>query len=295
VAFLGCVVIVGRVAAQVPAPQAPPAAPPAGAAIGRGQRSATFPAQQRPPGDPVVVARGKALYEMHCQSCHAADLRGATGPNLLRSQAVLSDQSGELVAPIVKGSLANMKAIDLSDDDVKAVATYLHDIVRTARGQGAPPGPGVPVTNVVVGDAAAGKSYFDAKCATCHSIAGDLQGIGGRTPNAMTLQNLWVSGGTVGGGGGGRGRFGVGAAPDPRVPKVTVTEVSGQKTEGTLVKIDDFIVTLAQADGTLRTFRRNGDKPKVDVKDPLAPHRALWTTMTDKDVHDVTAYLVTVK
>jgi cytochrome c oxidase cbb3-type subunit 3 len=111
----------------------------------------------------------------------------------------------------------------------------------------------------------------------------------------MTLQNLWVSGGTVGGGGGGRGRFGGGAAPDPRVPRVTVTEVSGQKTEGTLVKIDDFIVTLAQADGTLRTFRRNGDKPKVEVKDPLAPHRALWTTMTDKDVHDVTAYLVTVK
>src|SRR5262249_6342033 len=161
---------------------------------------------------------------------HAADLRGATGPNLLRAQAVLSDQTGELMAPIIRGSLPNMKAIQMSDDDIKAVAVYIHDIVRTARGQGAPPNAGVPVTNYVVGDAAAGKTYFDAKWGSCHSVTGDLQGIGGRMPDARALQNLWVSGGAVGGTGR-RGARGA-AGPDPRTPTVTVT-LPNEKVEGT--------------------------------------------------------------
>lgn len=289
-ALLVSVIVVGHAAAQNPAAPAPAA--PAGGQ-GRGRSLATFPAQQRPPGDPVVSARGKTLYEMNCQSCHAADLRGsATGPNLLRSQSVLSDQTGELIAPIVRGSLANMKAIQMADEDIKAVAMYIHDVVRTARGQGAPPNAGVPVTNFVVGDAAAGKTYFEAKCSSCHSITGDLAGIGGRMPDARTLQNLWVSGGAVGGGGR-RGR--AAGAPDPRTPTVTVTLPSGEKAEGALVKIDDFIVAIARADGTLRSFHRDGDTPKVEVRDPLAPHRALWSVMSDKDMHDVTAYLVTAK
>lgn len=286
-AFLLITIVVGHVSAQNP-PAAP--APPA-VGQGRGNPRATFPAQQRPPADPAVAARGKSLYEMNCQSCHAADLRGAaTGPNLLRSQAVLSDLNGELIAPIVKGSLPNMKAIPLSDDDIKTVAIYIHDIVRTARGQGAPPGIGVPITNYVVGNPVAGKTYFASTCASCHSVTGDLQGIGGRMPDARTLQNFWVSGGVVGGSGRRDG-----GAPDPRVPTVTITQPSGEKIEGRLVKIDDFIVTITIADGSVRTFRRQGDQPKVDVKDPVQSHRDLWSVMSDEDMHNVTAYLVSVK
>ena len=65
--------------------------------------------------------------------------------------------------------------------------------------------------------------------------------------------------------------------------------------EGRLGRIDDFIVTLTDADGTQRTFRRDGDTPKVEIHDPLVPHRHLLPTYTDKDIHDLTAYLVTVK
>jgi cytochrome c oxidase cbb3-type subunit 3 len=76
---------------------------------------------------------------------------------------------------------------------------------------------------------------------------------------------------------------------------VTVTHPSGETVSGRLVRIDDFIVTLAQADGTQRSFRRDGDVPKVEINDPLEAHRKLLTVYTDKDIHDVTAYLVTVK
>ena len=96
---------------QTPPPQTPPGqtppvqAPPVAPAQGRGRGPGVFPAQQRPPGDPAVVARGKALFGVTCALCHGADLRGGqlNGPNLLRSQLVLSDQAGELIMPIIRG------------------------------------------------------------------------------------------------------------------------------------------------------------------------------------------------
>ena len=140
-----------------------------------------------------------------------------------------------------------------------------------------------------IGDAAAGQAYFAAKCSTCHSATGDLKDIGTRYPDAKALQNRWVAGG------GGRGGGGRGGAPDARTVMVTVTPVTGEKIEGRLVRSDDFLVTLAEADGTVRTFRRDGDRPKVEIRDPMKPHRDLLAVYTDKDIHDVTAYLVTLK
>ena len=297
------------------AAQGPPAAPPTGQGPpgqgaapgqgGRGRGQATFPAQQRPPGDPAVIARGKTLYDVNCRLCHGADLRGGDmgGVNLLRSTLVLTDQHGELILPVVRSGrqtpgLPPMPPFpQIAEDDVKAIAEYIHSVAATMRGQGNPP-PGAPVVlNILVGDANAGKAYFAAKCASCHSATGDLQGIGMRYADPVQLQNSWVAGG-VGGGRGGRGGRGGGAAGNAarsRDVTVTVTTPSGQKLEGRLDRIDDFIVILTPADGVQRSVRRNGDVPKIEIRDPLEGHRKLLTEYTDKDMHDVTAYLVTLK
>jgi cytochrome c oxidase cbb3-type subunit 3 len=76
---------------------------------------------------------------------------------------------------------------------------------------------------------------------------------------------------------------------------VTVAMPSGEKLEGRLVLIDDFLVSLRLADDTVRTVSRNGDVPKVDVHDPMKAHHDLLSVYTDKDMHDLTAYLVTLK
>ena len=76
---------------------------------------------------------------------------------------------------------------------------------------------------------------------------------------------------------------------------VAVTAADGQRYEGRLDRIDDFYVSLIQADGTLKTFRRNGNVPAVQITDPLEGHKKFWVKITDKDIHDVTAYLVTLK
>jgi cytochrome c oxidase cbb3-type subunit 3 len=283
---------------QTPAPGGqPPAGPGPG---GRGRGQATFPAQQRTLADPAIIARGKTLFEINCRLCHGADLRGGDmgGVNLLRSNLVLTDQHGELILPVVHGGRQNpgMPPMppfpQIPDDDVKAIAEYIHSVAFTMRGQGNPPLSAEPVVlNIVVGDAGAGKAYFASKCSSCHSESGDMQGVASRYSDPVQLQNAWVSGG--GGGRGGRGRGAAG--PNRREVKVTVTTSAGQKVEGRLDRIDDFIVTLTPADGVPRSFTRSGDSPKVEINDPLEGHRKLLPVYTDKDIHDVTAYLVTLK
>jgi cytochrome c oxidase cbb3-type subunit 3 len=299
ITFAGLTLVDTHTGAQVP-PQTPPAgAPqtppqPAGRGQGRG-RGTTFPAQQRPPGDPAVIARGKGLYDVTCAACHGMDLRGGQlgGVNLLRSQLVLSDQAGELIYPVVRDGRIDkgMPPLPLPEPDVKAIAEYIHSVAAAAPGQGAPPRGEPPVLNILVGDPKAGEAFFTATCTKCHSASGDLKGIATRVPDAKALQNLWVSGG---GGRGGRGGGGRGASA-ARTVTVAVTLPAGQKVEGRLVRIDDFLVTLAEADGTIRTFRRAGAVPRVEIRDPLAPHRALLATYTDKNMHDVTAFLATLK
>ena len=294
--------------AQPPAP-APGAQPPAGpgagpAQGGRGRGQATFPAQQRTLADPAIIARGKTLFEINCRLCHGADLRGGDmgGVNLLRSNLVLTDQHGELILPVVHGGRQNpgMPPMppfpQIPDDDVKALAEYIHSVAFTMRGQGNPPLSSEPVVlNIVVGNAAAGKAYFAAKCASCHSETGDMQGVATRYSDPVQLQNSWVSGRGAGGGRGGGGGRGRGAAGSGRDVTVTVTPASGQKVEGRLDRVDDFVVVLTPADGIQRSFTRSGDVPKVEINDPLEGHRKLLSVYTDKDIHDVTAYLVTLK
>ena len=273
-------------------PSAQGGASPAQGGGGRGGGGrATFPAQQRPPGDPVLIARGNGLYGVHCRACHGVDLRGGDqgGPNLLRSDLVLNDQAGELIGPVVlngrQGPGGRMPPIPVTADDTKAIAEYIHSVAATMRGQGSPPAGPPVVLNVLVGDATAGAAYFAAKCGTCHSPTGDLRGIGSRLSDPTALQNHWLSAGGALARRDGRGR----------PVSVTVTLDSGQRVDGTLIRLDDFYVVMELADGTQRTFQRDGERPVVDLRDPLEPHKQLLATYTDKDIHDVTAYLVTLK
>lgn len=295
----------------------PPATPPPGAAAaqpggrggaqrggGGGQgRGPNFPQQQRTLADPAVLARGKGLYESTCAACHGVDLRGGQqgGPNLLRSQTVLLDKDGELIAQVVTagrpkpaGGATPMPAFPLPPDDIKAIAEYLHSVAARAGNQGRPPGDAmVAPERVLVGDAAAGRTYFEARCASCHSIAGDLNGIAARAGDPRELQNLWVSGG----GGGGRGRGGRGGrgGDGGRAATVTVTPAGAAPVEGRLVRIDDFTVTLVLEDGTRQTFVRSGIVPAIQIHDPADAHRTLVRALTDTDMHNVTAYLWSTK
>jgi cytochrome c oxidase cbb3-type subunit 3 len=254
----------------------------------------TFPQQTRTLAPPEVLARGRAVFGVNCAACHGADLRGGDqgGPSLLRSLAALSDQHGETIGPIVHGSRLDkgMPAFNLTDADTTAVAEYIHSVLARVAGKARPPDAIDPnKLNVVVGNAAAGQAYFQAKCASCHSVTGDLKGIAAKYPDPRNLQNTWVSGG------GGRAGFGRGSAENIKPATVTVTFANGETLQGTLVRKDDFVVTLILPDGARRSIPREGDVPKVVVHDPYEAHKKLMPVLADDDMHNVTAYLATVK
>ena len=150
----------------------------------------------------------------------------------------------------------------------------------------------LPPVETLLASASAEKGQATAKqCGACHSPSGDLQGIGTRIADAKVLQNVWVSGGAARM----RGPGAPTSAKPPATPTATITLPTGETASGRLVRLDDFSVTIAQEDGTQRSFRRKGDVPKVDVKDPLQAHRDLLAVYTDKNMHDVTAYLASLK
>jgi cytochrome c oxidase cbb3-type subunit III len=286
-----------------PGQQPPPAGqrgagPPAGGQGAGGQagggRRGGFTQYTRPLPSQDVIVRGKGLYETNCASCHATDLRGGDkGTNLLRSGTLNNDKDGQLLAAAVK---QHEPPFNFIMDDVLAMEGYLHSILATMGGQGSPPGrnPTAVELNVLVGDAAGGAKVFDSLCSKCHSISGDLKGIGGRFPDARALQNAWVGGssGRFGGGGGGRGGGGGNVA--------TVTMADGSKVEGALIRKTDWLVVLLMADGTRKTIARNPDTglPKVDVKDPQEGHKKMVLELddaTNKKMYDITAYLWSLK
>src|SRR5947199_6469781 len=252
------------------------------------QRAPDYP--ERPPAAPEQVARGEQLFKSNCSFCHGSDARGGeTGPNLVRAQVVLADQHGELVTPIVQNGIPAraMPRFGLSAAEITDIAAWLHSQPLSDRG--------APSTlDILVGNAKEGEAYFNGagRCTQCHLATGDLAGIGSRY-EPKTIQNLIVSGG------GGRGRRrSAGAAPPVKAPPpttVTVTLPSGRRVQGELDHLSAFVVALRDSDGTYHSFARHDSIPKVVVTNPLQWHIDRLPQWRDADIHDVTAYLVTLK
>jgi len=145
--------------------------------------------------------------------------------------------------------------------------------------------------DVLTGDPQKGEAYFNGtgKCNTCHQPTGDLKGIGARY-SPQQLQGRWLSPG------GGRGGRGAATGTVSRSQKtVTVTLANGEAVSGPLDRVDDFTVALHDSTGAYRSFIRNGDVPKVVITDPMKTHIDMLRNYTDADIHNVTAYLVTLK
>jgi mono/diheme cytochrome c family protein len=224
--------------------------------------------------DPAAVERGSGLYQLNgCAFCHGKDTRGGDGgPSLLRSQLVLRDQKGELISDIVTKGVPGtaMAAFSLTKEQLADVAEFLHSFSISSRDPAR-----MRPAQFVTGNANAGKRFFGENCASCHSVAGDLKGIGAKFTEARPLQQRWLMPAS-------------GTCSKARI------DTGGSSAQGDLLRIDEFMVTIRLNDGAQRTFARKGDV-KVEIMDPLAGHKALLPKYTDKNIHDVTAYLVTVK
>jgi cytochrome c oxidase cbb3-type subunit III len=231
-----------------------------------------------PAPDEAAAKKGEPLYKQYCATCHGPNARGAQGPNLVRSVVVLHDEKGEEIGPVIKNGKpsAGMPGFPaLSQDDLYNVSQYLHLQVELAANRGTYGATYAGMRNQTSGDAGKGAALFTTMCASCHSNTGDLAKIGAKYSQASALQS----------------RFIWPAVPGPE--KATVTTPSGQKIAGSIRRMTDFDVSLTDANGEYHSWPR--DRVTVQTEDKLAGHRALLPKYSDADIHNLTAYLVTLK
>lgn len=230
----------------------------------------TFPADQ--------VAAGQRLFTAQCGFCHGRDaMGGESGPDLTRSAVVAEDVRGDTLGPMLRAGRADkgMPAFTLSPADLGAIVAFVHD--QKTKAESLTGGRrSVDVADLQTGDPEAGRRYFAGACVKCHSAAGDLAGVGKRLQGLALLQRMLYPA---------PGREGSKAT-------VTVTLPSGDVT-GRLAYRDEFTIALTDANGWYRSWPTR--QVTFVINDPLQGHVDQLGKYSDKDMHDVFAYLQTLR
>jgi cytochrome c oxidase cbb3-type subunit 3 len=232
--------------------------------------------QQTDAEDKTAAERGRKQFEQSCGFCHGADATGARGPDLVRSPLVAHDVKGNQIGTVIRQGRPDkgMPAMPLSDAQILDVAAFLHARSAEALHSASVP-KGYPVEKLLTGNAEAGKAFFNGAggCNKCHSATGDLAGLAGKhSPIDLEARMLYPAG---------------------KHATAVLTLPSGEQVQGEVQHADDFVIALRDASGWYRSFQR--DRVKVELQDPLAAHRELLEKLTQADVHNLFAYLETLK
>jgi cytochrome c oxidase cbb3-type subunit 3 len=244
-------------------------------------RTASAPASKT--YSPELVQKGSALFRRDCSFCHGRDAGGGeSGPDLTRSKLVTADVNGNKIAPVVRNGRPDkgMPHFELSDDEMSGVVAFIHTQQNNALAgingrRGAGGRKGVDPSDLQTGNVEAGKQYFNGAggCANCHSPTGDLAGVASRYQGLQLEQQMLY--------------------PKHAKSKVTVTLTSGQTISGTLAYLDEFTVGLVDSSDTYHSWRTGDVKYKVDS--PVEAHVELFSKYTDDDIHNLMAYMQTLR
>lgn len=226
--------------------------------------------------DPAAAERGRKEFVQSCGFCHGNDARGSRAPDLIRSVSLSHDENGETIGPIIRNGRPDKEMPAFPNAHVEDIAAFLHTEALAALNSARVPRD-YPLEKLATGNAAAGKAYFESKCASCHSITGDLQGIAKKySPIDLQSRFLYPSGNR------------------PTAKKTAkVTTRSGEQVSGTLAQMDEFTIALWDAHGWYRSYALSS--VKAEVRDPLAEHRRLLREYSDKDVHNIFTFLETLQ
>ena len=227
----------------------------------------TFPAE--------LVKAGEILFVQHCAFCHGRDTGGGeSGPDLTRSKLVTDDVDGNQIGPVVRNGRNTMPRFTLSDQELAELAAFIHTQKNIAESQKGGR-KGVDAKDLATGNVDRGKQYFNGtgKCNSCHSPTGDLSGVATRHVGLRLYQRLMY--------------------PNGAKATMTITLPSGETIAGTRAYQDEFTVALRDSAGRYRSW--NAAKVKVQVVNPAEAHVDLLAKYTDYDIHDLMAYLLTLK
>ena len=236
-------------------------------------------AQGRPqaPPDPAIE-RGRTQFGQSCGFCHGPNANGGThGPSLIRSAVVRHDENGNLIGPVIRDGRPDlgMPPVPLSPSQVSDIVAFVKSRVAAADIRSANRPVQGSGDKLLTGNSAAGKAFFEGAggCAGCHSPTGDLAGISRKYPAAI-LQARFLY-------------------PQQRRRTVIVTDAGGKQYSGELLALTDYDVSIQDAGGWYHSWPL--DSIKLEMKDSLAAHFNLLTKYTDTDMHNMLAYLESLK
>jgi mono/diheme cytochrome c family protein len=233
-----------------------------------------------PEPDRAAAGRGAPLFQRNCSFCHGRQARGATGPGLITSEQVLGDDHGEHLIPFLKKGRPEkgMPAFaTMQDAQLRDIAEFMHLQVEDVANRGS-----YHVLNIVVGDRARGKTYVASHCMSCHT-AKSFTHIAGKFRSPEQLQRGWIWPSPHGNSNDG-----------PLAVTAIVKTPDAAAIAGRVTQLSDFRITLVDNAGKSHVIDREPGV-EVSIKDPLAAHEELVMTMTNKDMHNVTAYFETLK
>lgn len=228
--------------------------------------------------DPAAIERGRTEFKSSCGFCHGDDATGNRAPDLIRSVSLMHDAKGDTLAPLIRNGRPDkgMPAFaSLSAAQIDGIVLFLHHQFDVALGSNHVPAD-YPLAKLLTGSAKAGEAFFNGAggCAKCHSLTGDLKGIANKySPLELQQRMLYP--------------------PNAPKPSVTVKLKNGETIEGALVHTDEFEIAIRDKEGWHRSWPR--DRVTVEIRDPLAAHKALMPKYTDADVHNLFAFLVSQK
>lgn len=239
-----------------------------------GQNDPTPPKQS---DQSAQVTTGQALFQQRCAFCHGRDAAGGeTGPDLTSSKLVAEDSAGNKIGVVVRNGRPEkgMPPFNVSDQEIAALAAFIHDQKKKADSQQGGRR-GVDVADLQTGNVEAGKKYFNGPggCASCHSPTGDLAGVASRF-QGLKLEERFLY-------------------PEGAQAKLTVTLPSGQKFTGKLMYRDEFTVGLRDEQGWYRSWPAK--QVKFTVDNPAEAHVELLGKYTDDDIHNLMAYIQTLR
>lgn len=230
----------------------------------------------------ALAEQGQSRFVAACGFCHGRDAAGGSrGLDLIRSELVASDVNGDLIAPVVRSGRPNTDMVPfdtalLSGQDLNAIVAFIHNqrfLASTLEGGRR----SVQPEDVAIGDPVAGSRYFSEHCTSCHAADRDMAGIGARMEGLPLLMRMLYPGSE-------RGR-------SPRPANLSVIQSDGQQFNGPLAYQDEFTVAIRQPGGQYQSWLKNNVEFTID--DPLQAHVDQLSRYTDKDMHDVLAYLLT--
>ena len=228
----------------------------------------------------AAIERGRKQFEQSCGFCHGKDATGGRGPDLVRSPLVAHDVKGDQIGDVIRRGRPDkgMPPLPMTDEQAADIAAFLHARTTEAvESSGIPRA--YPVEKLLTGNADAGKAFFNGPggCKNCHSPTGDLVAIANKySPMELEARMLYPA-----------------HRKDGPHSTAIITLASGEQIKGQLVHVDDFVVSLRDTSGWYRSFSR--DRVKVELQDPLAAHLDLLRKLTQTDVHNLFAYLESLK